>query len=217
MRIAILGGTGNEGQGLALRWSRAGHEVLIGSRDARRAEQVASQLRARRPDARLRGLANLEAARQAEVAVLTVPYAGHAALLAELAPVLQGKVLVDVTVPLDPQQPRRYLPPPGGSAAQEAAALLGSGVRVVGAFHNVSHAHLQDLEAEIEVDVLVSGDDPQAKELAIALAGEAGMRAVDAGPLENAAVSEGLTAVLLHLNLSRQARQAGIRITGLRR
>lgn len=217
MRIAILGGTGNEGQGLALRWSRAGHEVLIGSRDAGRAERVATELRARLTEARLRGLANVDAARQGEVAVLTVPYAGHAALLAELAPALQGKVLVDVTVPLDPRQPGRYRPAPGGSAAQEAAALLGSGVRVVGAFHNVSHAHLHHLEGEIEVDVLVSGDDPPAKELVMALAEEAGMRALDAGPLENAAVSEGLTALLVHLNLSRQARQAGMRITGLRR
>lgn len=215
MRIAILGGTGNEGQGLALRWAAAGHEILIGSRERQKAERVAGELRERLEGTPIRGLPNEEAARQGELAVLTVPYAAHRPTLEGVAHALRGKILVDVTVPLDPHNPRRVSIPAEGPAAVQAQRLLGAGTRVVAAFHNVSHTHLQHLDQGVDCDVLVCGDDPQAKEAVIALAHDAGLRALDAGPLENAAVAEGLTAVLIQINLRHKVKGAGVRITGL--
>jgi NADPH-dependent F420 reductase len=214
--IAVIGGTGREGPGLALRWAKSGrYQVLIGSRQQEKAERVAAELNARLGQDLIRGMVNPDAAAAADMVVLTVPYSAHVPTLESIRAGLRGKILVDVTVPLQPPQVSRVHIPPGGSAAAEAQALLGSDVRVVAAFQNVGAAHLQDPDHPIENDVLVCGDDKEAKTEVIALAKAAGMRGLDAGPLQNAVVVEGLTAVLIGINIRYKAKGAGIRITGI--
>jgi len=215
--IAVIGGTGNEGPGLALRWAKSGqYRVIIGSRQAEKAERVAAELNARLGEDLLRGLVNPEAAAAADLAILTVPYSAHAPTLESIRAALNGKILVDVTVPLQPPNVSRVYIPPGGSASAEAQTLLGEAVRVVAAFQNVGAAHLGDPDHPIDCDVLVCGDDQEAKAEAIALAGAAGMRGLDAGPLQNAVVVEGLTAVLIAINKRYKVKGAGIKITGLK-
>ena len=213
-RIAVIGGTGKEGSGLAVRWARVGYEVIIGSRSAEKGERVAAEL-SRRAGRTIRGTDNVTAAREGDVVVLTVPYSAHKDILAQIKEAVQGKVLIDVTVPLNPADVTVVHIPPGRSATQEAQTFLGSGVKVVAAFQNISAAHLKDPEHPIDCDVLVCGDDPSAKAVAIRLAEAAGMRGLDAGPLANAIVVEGLTPVLIGINKRYKARGAGIRITGL--
>jgi NADPH-dependent F420 reductase len=214
--IAVIGGTGREGPGLALRWAKSGqYQVLIGSRQQEKAERVAAELNARLGRNLISGMVNPDAAAAADMVVLTVPYSAHVPTLESIRTGLRGKILVDVTVPLQPPQVSRVHIPPGGSAAAEAQALLGSDVRVVAAFQNVGAAHLQDPDHPIESDVLVCGDDKEAKAEVIALAEAAGMRGLDAGPLQNAVVAEGLTAVLIGINVRYKAKGAGIRITGI--
>jgi len=217
MRIAILGGTGKEGSGLALRWANAGHQVIIGSRDAEKAARVAEELNLALGDAGggITGAGNLEAAQAGEVVVLTVPYAAHAATLESARAALAGKVLIDVTVPVNPADITRVSVPAGGSATQEAQALLGDSVKVVAAFQNISFTHLKKLDSAIDCDVLVCGNDAGAKQTALQLIQDAGMRGFDAGPVENAIVVEGLTSVLLAINKRHKIKGAGIRITGL--
>jgi 8-hydroxy-5-deazaflavin:NADPH oxidoreductase len=212
MRIAIVGGTGKEGRGLAARWARAGHDVWIGSRDAERARQRAAELGAAGSVA---GGENAWAVTQGEVVVLAVPYSAHAATLRELGPVLGGKILIDLTVPLKPPQVRRVELPPGGAAALEAQALLGPDTRVVAALHHVSSVHLADPEHAVACDVLACSDDAGALETALGLIGDLGLRGLDAGPLANAVALESLTPVLLHLNKRYKSPGSGIRITGL--
>jgi NADPH-dependent F420 reductase len=214
--IAVIGGTGNEGPGLALRWAKSGkYQVIIGSRQQEKAEGVAAELNARLGDDLIRGMVNPDAAAVADIAVLTVPYHAHQPTLQSIHDDLRGKILVDVTVPLQPPEVSRVHLPPGGSASAEAQALLGNEVRVVAAFQNVGAAHLQDPDHPIECDVLVCGDDADAKAEAIALAEAAKMRGLDAGPLQNAVVAEGLTSVLIAINKRYKVRGAGIKITGL--
>jgi NADPH-dependent F420 reductase len=148
---------------------------------------------------------------------MTVPYAAHAATAESVKDVVQGKVFVDVTVPLDPANVRRVKMPPAGSAAMEAQQLLGEAVRVVAAFQNISAEHLKSLDHEIECDVLVCGNDKDAKQQVIELARAARMTAWDAGPIENAMVVEGLTSVLINLNIKHKVKAAGLRITGFPR
>ena len=217
MRIAILGGTGKEGSGLALRWANAGHEIIIGSRDAEKAARVAEELNLALGDgvARITGAGNLEAAQAGEVVVLTVPYAAHTTTLQSVQPVLAGKVLIDVTVPVNPADIARVSVPAGGSATLEAQRLLGPEVKVVAAFQNISFTHLKKLDTAIDCDVLVCGDDTDAKQTALQLVQDAGMRGFDAGPADNAIVVEGLTSVLLAINKRHKIKGAGIRITGV--
>jgi hypothetical protein len=215
MTIGIIGGTGKEGTGLALRWARGGYRVIIGSRDAQKALAKAAELNGELSGDYITGMDNLSAAQQADLVVLTVPYDAHAATLEGLKEALQGKVLVDVTVPLRPPQVRIVNLPAGQSACMEAQARLGAGVRVVAAFQNVSNTHLQEDDDHVECDVLVCGDDAQAKEDVIKLAQAAGMRGLDAGPLQNAIAIESLTPVILYLNRRYKVKGAGIRITGL--
>jgi NADPH-dependent F420 reductase len=214
--IAVIGGTGNEGPGLALRWARSGeYQVIIGSRQQEKAERVAAELNVRLGQDLVRGMVNPDAAATADLAVLTVPYSAHAPTLESIRAGLSGKVLVDVSVPLQPPKVSHVYVPPGGSAAAEAQALLGDEVQVVAAFQNVGAAHLDDPDHPIDCDVLVCGDDKEAKTEAIALAKAAGMRGLDAGPLQNAVVVEGLTAVLIGINIRHKVKASGIRITGL--
>lgn len=213
--IAILGGTGPQGRGLALRWAVAGHAILIGSRDPLRAEATATALRERNPGSAASGMDNRAAAEQGEIAVLTVPYKAHRATLESVADALRGKILVDVTVPLMPPQVARVQLPPEGSAAAAAQRLLGPEVKVVSAFQNVS-AHLLERErSAIDCDVLVCGDNKAARDVVIELAREAGMRGVHGGALANSAAAEALTSVLIFINRRYGLTTSGIRITGL--
>lgn len=216
-RIAILGGTGKEGTGLALRWARAGYGVTIGSRQAEKAVRVAAELNERLGGALVRGLSNPEAARQADIAVLTVPYKAHQETLVGLRDELQGKLLVDVTVPLKPPTVTHVHLPEDGPAAVQAQKILGDGVRVVAAFQNVGEHYLRDPEQAIDCDVLVCGDDSEAKaeviELARAL--DPSVRAFDVGPLSNAVVVESLTPILIGLSKQFRRLRVGIRITGI--
>ena len=217
LNIAVLGGTGKEGSGLALRWAAAGHSVILGSREAEKARHAAAELNATLGHEVVQGMTNQAAAAQANVVVLAVPYAAHAVTLESIKEMVQGKVLIDVTVPLDPQNVRRAKLPAAGSAPAEAQQILGEGVKVVAAFQNISAEHLRALDHEIECDVLVCGNDKDAKKLAIELAQAARMTAWDAGPIENALVVEGLTSVLIHLNIKHKVKASGIRVTGIPR
>jgi 8-hydroxy-5-deazaflavin:NADPH oxidoreductase len=217
--LAVIGGTGAEGSGLAVRWAAAGYPVVIGSRSAEKAATSATELRALLPagSAALGGNANLAAAAAAQVVILSVPYGAQVNTLEEIADACQGKVLITVGVPLQPPKVSTAWHPPGGSAAEEAQAQLGAGVRVAAAFQNVSAGHLQDLNWVAECDVLVTSDDKEAKQIAIELANAAGFFAVDAGPLANASVVEGLTALLIGINIRNKVKGSGIRITGIAR
>ncbi len=211
--ISIIGGTGALGSGLARRIAAAGLPVVIGSRDAARAEAAAAALRARQADARVRGLDNRAASEAGEVVILAVPFASQAATLGEIAPHLAGKLLVDTTVPLVPPKVARVQLPAGGSAALIARGLVGDDVRLVAAFHNIA-ADLLDSEAPLDCDVLVCGDEVAARDTVVALAARMGLRAWHAGPLANAAAAEALTSVLIFMN-RRYGGHAGLRITGL--
>ena len=213
--IAVIGGTGKEGSGLALRWAHAGHRVLIGSRAAERAREMAAAINGRVGAQRAEGSDNLAAAQGAEIAVLTVPYTAQLDTLGSIKAALAGKVLIDVTVPLVPPQVSRVQLPDGGSAVLKAQNLLGDGVRVVSAFQNVSAEHLGVLGHAIDCDVLVCGDDKDARGEAIALARDAGMRAFHGGALVNSAAAEALTSALIAINRQYKIKHSGIRITGL--
>lgn len=213
--VAILGGTGHEGSGLAMRWAVNGYRVLIGSRDAARAEARASELNQIIGDDYIIGMENAAAATEADIVVLTVPYSAHRATLEGVRDQLQGKVLVDVTVPLAPPKVRQVFVPEGKAAALEAAALLGEGVHVVSAFQNVSAEKMGDPTMFVDCDVLVTGDNEEAKANAIRLVEAAGMRGIDAGPLVNAVAAEALTPVLLYINKKYGIKGAGVRVTGI--
>lgn len=213
--IAVLGGTGKEGSGLAMRWALRGYRVIIGSRDAERAQQHAADMNARLGGDYVVGMHNSEAAATADLVVLSVPYAAHPATLESVKDQLQGKVLVDLTVPLQPPKVRTVHVPAGGAAALEAQALLGEGVRVVSAFQTVSSSTISDPDLPVDCDVLVSGDDEAAKAEVMQLVEAAGMRGIDAGPLANAVAAESLTPVLLYINRKYGVKGAGFRITGV--
>jgi hypothetical protein len=217
MIIGIVGGTGKQGTGLALRWTKS-RDVILGSRDAERAAAAAREHASKLGDGAggsIRGGSNTDAAREAEVVVLSVPYAAHAATLTELAPVLAGKVLLDLTVPLQPPRVTQVHLPPGRAAALECQAIVGADTRVVAALHHVSSTHLADIDHALEGDVLVAGDDAAAKATIIELIADLGMRGVDAGALVNAIALEALTPVLLSINRRYKIKGAGLRILGI--
>ena len=217
--IAVLGGTGEEGFGLALRWSESGYRVIIGSRSLDKALSRASEANSRlsRGSVSVEAMDNLAAARTCDISVLTVPYKAHEATLTAVKEALQGKILVDVTVPLVPPRVSHVHLPLGGSAGQEAQAILGENVRVVTAFQNISATHLRNTNHPIECDVLVCGDDESACEHVIRMAEAAGMSGWNAGPLANAVALESLTPVLIAINQRYKTNNAGICITGIRR
>jgi len=213
--IAVLGGTGKEGSGLAMRWALQGYKVIIGSRDGERARQHASEMNEKLGSDYVVGMQNAEAAAAADLVVLSVPYAAHADTLRSVTAEVQGKVLIDLTVPMQPPKVRTVHLPAGGAAALEARELLGEGVRVVSAFQNVSSEKMGQPDSRVDCDVLVTGDDEDAKADALKLVEAAGMRGIDAGPLANAVAAESLTPVLLYINKKYGVKGAGIRITGL--
>lgn len=213
--IAVLGGTGKEGGGLALRWAHKGHKVIIGSRTAERAQEAAVQMNEQLGGDSVTGAANAEAAERGEIIVLAVPYAAQQSTVQEVAGALEGKILIDVTVPLVPPKVSRVQLPDGGSAVEAVQKMLGEGVRVVSAFQNISAHHLTKLDEDVECDVLVCADDTDAADQVVALAQEIGLRAWNAGPLCNSVVAEGLTSVLIALNRKYKVPGSGIRITGV--
>lgn len=222
--IGILGGTGPAGMGLALRWARAGETIIIGSRDARRAQDAAAQIKQKAGDrSRVSGMENSAACRAADLLVLTVPFEGQAALLKQLKPAFRpGSILIDATVALAAGvggRASRTLGVWQGSAAQQAAELVPKGVSVAAAFHNLSAELLNAISADrdeaLDCDVIVCSDDPNASQLARDLAAKIpGVRAIDGGKLENARILEQMTALLIGLNI-RHKGHGGIRITGL--
>ncbi|MBH27919.1 MAG: NADPH-dependent F420 reductase [Chloroflexi bacterium] len=217
--ISIIGGTGAEGSGLALRWAYSGYHVTIGSRTLDKALGKAAELNIKIPDTKpqLVGEDNLSAVKVSQVVVLTVPYSAHRETLLDLKENLHGKILIDVTVPLMPPKVDQVHIPAGGAASLEAQEILGSDVKVVSAFQNISAAHLQDPERDIDCDVLVCGNDASACEEVITLVEAAGMSGIHAGLLVNAIAIESLTPVLISLNKLYKIRDAGIRVTGITR
>jgi NADPH-dependent F420 reductase len=213
LTIAIIGGTGNEGPGLAYRWARGGYHVIIGSRTPDKAEKIAAELNERLGRELIEGMGNARAAEACDIAVLTVPYSAHGETLKGLKADLEGKILVDVSNPIDPSDRFTVKVPKSGSAAREAQQILGDGIPVVAAFQNVSHLHLNE-DGPVPCDVLVCGDDEAAKEQVLQMVAAAGLVGWDAGRLANAIVVEGLTSVLLAINKRHKIKGAGIRITG---
>jgi NADPH-dependent F420 reductase len=214
--IAVLGGTGAEGGGLALRWARAGYPVIIGSRNAEKAAQSCARMNAQLSGNALTYDNYLGAASAAQIVVLCVPYAAQRASIEEVRHALEGKILIDTTVPLVPPKVARVQLPDGGSAVAAIQAMLGAAVKVVSAFQNVAAHHLQDLAHTVQCDVLICGDDVAAREVAIKLAQDIGLRGIHAGPIVNSAAAEALTSVLIAINARYKIPGGvGIRITGL--
>ncbi|MGD8406836.1 MAG: NADPH-dependent F420 reductase [Anaerolineales bacterium] len=213
--IAILGGTGKEGKGLAYRWAKAGYKILIGSRTPPKAIDAAEELgNLLGEHTSISGLANPEAAQTADIVILTVPYSAHKATLESVKDFVQNKLFVDVTVPLVPPKVSKVQMPEAGSAAQEAEQLLGKSVEVCAAFQNISHEHLLG-DSDVECDVLVTGTSKEARAETIKLVEAAGLNGWDAGPIENSVVVEGLTSVLIGINKKYGSTHAGIKITGV--
>ncbi len=215
MTIAVLGGTGAEGSGLAIRWANAGHAVILGSRNAEKAATAAQVLNAKLGSDRVRGMDNRAATAAADVVVLAVPYSAQKPTVEDVKSALAGKILIDVTVPLVPPKVSKVQLPEGGSAVEAMQRLLGEQTRVVSAFQNVSAHYLSDLDRKIDCDVLVCGDDKGAREVAVQLAADAGLRGVHAGVLANSAASEALTSALIAINRYYKVPAAGIHITGV--
>lgn len=213
--IAVLGGTGAEGSGLAIRWAKAGHKLILGSRSADKAQQAAAEMNTRLGGAQVSGMDNRSAAAAAEVVVLAVPYSVQRSTIEDVREALVGKILIDVTVPLVPPRVSRVQLPEGGSAVEAIQKLLGAETRVVSAFQNVSAHYLSELDRKIDCDVLVCGDDKDAREVAVQLAADAGLRGVHAGVLANSAASEALTSALIAINRHYKVPAAGIHITGV--
>ncbi|GAA0238167.1 NADPH-dependent F420 reductase [Marinomonas primoryensis] len=218
-KVAIIGGTGPQGKGLALRLAQAGVSVVLGSRDPAKAQETALQLVSTLAEldcqADITGMSMEDATNAADsLVILSVPYAGHDATLTKLAPLLVGKVLVDIVVPLAPGNPKAVVMPEAGSVTESAQLLLGDAIPVVGALHNVSAITLNDLSRSINCDILVCGNDLNAKKQVMALIEKMGTKAYNAGLAESARCIEALTPILIRLNISKDVpfSHAGIRI-----
>jgi 8-hydroxy-5-deazaflavin:NADPH oxidoreductase len=214
MNIAILGGTGKEGAGLASRWALVGHSIIIGSRDAERAKTKAAELREQTQKLPIMGESNAEAARLGTVIVVALPAQGLAATLPEVRESCRGKVVISTVVPLTFGGPRLFTPPAAGSSAEEAQGLLPD-AKVVAAFHHVAAHELSEMEHAIECDLLLCGGDASAKETVGELGRSMGLRPIDVGALSNAGPLEGITAVLATINRRYKLKNSGIKITGL--
>lgn len=213
--ICVVGGTGAEGSGLALRWAHAGHRVTIGSRDPSKAQEAARELNSILSAEQITGTDSRTGVAGAEIVVLTVPFGAQIATVSGLKDALAGKILIDVTVPLVPPKVARVQLPESGSAVAAIQAMLGDSVRVVSAFQNVSAHHLKELSHHVDCDVLICGDDPAAREIVVGLAADIGLRGVHAGPIVNSAAAEALTSILIAINTRYKVSGTGIRITGL--
>lgn len=223
LKIGIIGGTGDQGLGLALRFTKAGEQVIVGSRDVKKAENAVNIIENMLKSdecPNVRGLTNAETASKADLLILTVPLQAQMITLKSIKDHVEGKIFIDATVPMESclgGSPVRYVNMWDGSAAERTANFLeDETVRVVSAFNNISAASLTNIENDIDCDCLVSGDDVEAKKVAMELAEKIpGVRAIDCGPLENARIVEKITPLLINLNIRNKIKLAGIRITGL--
>ena len=211
--IAILGGTGDLGTGLAIRWSKAGYKIIIGSRTLEKARNATANLAKISPDTPAEAMENSDAAAAGDIVVLTVPAEHQLSTLDTVKTGLSGKILIDVTVPLVPPKVGTVQMPPEGSAGKRAQDFLGDDVQVVTAFQNIA-AHLLQEDVKIECDVLVSGNKRIARDKVIELAEQAGMRGWHAGPIENSAAAEALTSILIQINRRHDIAHSGIQIVG---
>jgi hypothetical protein len=214
VNIAILGGTGKEGAGLAVRWARLGHSIIIGSRDAERARTKATELRDAAHAIPIVGHTNAEAAALGEIVVVALPAAGLSNTLPEVRQACRGKVVVSTVVPLTFGGPRLFTPPAAGSSAEEVQGLLPE-ARVVAGFHHIAAHELSDAAHPIDCDLLICGQDATAKETVTQLGRSMGLRVLDVGALSNAGPLEGITAVLATINRRYKLKNSGIEITGL--
>lgn len=217
-RIAVIGGTGKEGKGLAYRWALAGHEVVIGSRQIEKAQTTADEVnhllgKIKHP---VTGLENSQAADWGEIITLTVPFAAHVAMLEYLKDIVKGKIFIDVTVPLVPPKVTTVQMPEAGSAGLEAQKILGPETPVVTAFQNISYERLLK-PGDIECDVFICGSGKEARNVVLQLVADAGMTGWDTGVLQNSMVVEGLTSLLININKNYGSKEAGIIVTGVQR
>lgn len=223
MKIAMIGGTGDQGIGLAVRFVKAGETVIIGSRDIKKAENTVDMIKNMLDGDETRnvaGMTNDEAAAEGDIALLTVPLQAQIVTLRSVKDQLEDKIMIDATVPLDGcigGKPTRYIEVWNGSAAERSAEFLkDKNVKVVSAFNNISAASLLNITEDVECDCLISGDDAEAKKEVMTLAEKIpGVKAIDCGPLENARIVEKITPLLINLNIRNRIKLAGIRITGL--
>lgn len=214
--IAVIGGTGKEGKGLAYRWAKAGYHVIIGSRDPNKATETANELKNMLPStARVTGAVNEDAARECHIAALTIPYSVHRSTIESLKSILSEKYIIDVTVPLVPPKVTKVQMPSAGSAAQEALQILGENASIAAAFQNISFEILLNDSEESNCDVLVTGTNKESRSITLELVKDAGFIGWDAGPIENSVVLEGLTSILIGINRQYKTNHAGIRITGI--
>lgn len=211
-RVAVVGGTGALGIALVKRLARAGHQVVIGSRTSHRALSTARDL-SLELGCTITGAGNTDAAREADIVLMAAPYGAHTGTLEDIRPAVQGKIVIDTTVPLVPPKVMRVQLPPEGSAAQHAQMILGPNVRVISAFHNVSARKLA-VDGPVDCDVLVFGDDKSDRDAVVRLNTSCGLRALHGGGLVNSAAAEAMTSVLIFLNKAYSVDGAGIRITG---
>ena len=213
--IAIIGGTGAEGSGIAFRLGKAGYRVILGTRDRVKGERVAAELNRDIGSPAVGVADNAKAADEGDIVILSVPYQAQTSTVEAIRGSLDGKILIDATVPLMPPKVSNVQLPAGGSAVAAIQRLLGDRVRVVSAFQNVAAHKLRATEGDANCDILVCADDAGARTVALGLIGRMGLRGIDAGPICNSAVAEALTSVLIFLNRKYKVPGSGIRITGL--
>jgi hypothetical protein len=211
LKVAIVGGTGNLGSALAVRFGAPGVKVIIGSRDEQKARTAVETLKPKMRAGELEGTTNRQAVKDAGFVVIAVPYEGHAQTVQDLKGQVAGKIIINAVVPLKKLRP---FVPPAGSALQEAQQILGDEAPVIGALHNISAVDLGDMDSSLG-DVLVCGDNPEAKEKVIDIIRRVGARAFDGGPAYNAYVIEGLTGVIIYLNRKYKSKHGSIKITGI--
>jgi NADPH-dependent F420 reductase len=215
--LAIIGGTGKEGNALAARFARAGVRVLIGSRDAMKAQAAAQELNQRVGGSNVEGFSNREAAQRADIVLLSIPYTGMTPILQDLRDAVQNKIVINIASSLDPERKSRAKLPPAGSVTAEVQQFFGDAVKVVAALQNISPEKLVAVDEKIDSDVLVVGGDKAARTIVIDLVRKIGIDAFDAGVLANAPAVEALTAALIALNIRYKVKGAGIRIVGVPR
>ncbi|MDE3087996.1 MAG: NADPH-dependent F420 reductase [Chloroflexota bacterium] len=215
--LAIIGGTGKEGNALAFRFAKAGVNVIIGSRDAAKGDNAAREMNARFSATNVTGTSNRDAAAQADIILLAVPYDGMKPILEDIRDAAQNKIVINIASSLDPERKSRAKPPAAGSVTAEVQQFFGDTAKVVCAFQNISPEKLESVEESIDTDVIVCGGDRAAREIVIALIRRIGIDAFDGGVLANAVAVEALTAVLIAVNIKYKVKGAGIRLTGVPR
>lgn len=215
--LAVIGGTGTEGSAIASRFAKAGVQVLIGSRDAIKAQNMANTINSKFGIKNVEGYTNREAALKADVVLLSVPYDGMKPILEDLKTVVQGKIVINIASSLDPEKKSRAKINPAGSITAEVQQFLGENTKVIAAFQNISPEQLEKFDSKIETDVLVCGGDREAREAVITMIKKTGIEAFDAGMIQNAVVVETLTAALIAINIKYKMKGAGIRLVGVPR